>query len=104
MKLGWVVLGAWMLGCATTSPQPQSTSTSTPQSTSTASSNLAANKGAVASNKADPDKTLVCEDKAITGTRIPKKICRTQRQVEQEREAAQKQVREGDRINREMGN
>lgn len=85
-RLGWCTGVGLFLGCATASPPPQSTS-----------ADPAAQKdgAAVAAAKQDPDKTLICESETVTGTRIPKKICRTQQQMDSDREAAEKAVRDG---------
>lgn len=107
MRLGWVVVTAWVLGCATASPSTQTASTAQPPASTTAqAASTSADKGAgtLASAKQDPEKTLVCEEQALTGSRIPKKTCRTLRQHQAEREAAQKLIRDAEKINREMGN
>jgi len=82
------------VGCATTAP-PQQAPSATAQSQQE-------DKAAVTEAKKDPDRTLVCESVPVTGSHIPRKVCRTLRQVEQEREAAQKALREADRVNREF--
>jgi hypothetical protein len=94
MTLSVVVMMGLGVGCATATP-PQQAPNATAQSQQ-------ADKTAVADAKKDPDSTLICENVPVTGTRIPRKVCRTQRQVEQEREAAQKAIRDADKINREF--
>jgi hypothetical protein len=86
-RLGWCVGVGLFLGCATASPPPESTATKA-QSTQKDST-------ATATAKKDPDKTLVCDSETVTGTRIPKKICRTQTQMDSDREAAEKTIRDG---------
>jgi hypothetical protein len=91
-RLGWCAAVGLLFGCATASPPPQSTSAA-PAAQSAQSTQK--DGTAVAAAKTDPDKTLICESETVTGTRIPKKVCRTQRQVDAEREAAEKAVRDG---------
>lgn len=88
----WVGL---MLGCATAAPPPQSPDATAQQSTQ--------QQEKAADAKKDPDKTLICESVAVTGSHIPRKVCRTARQVEKEREDAQKAVQNADKVNRDFG-
>jgi uncharacterized lipoprotein YajG len=117
-RLVWLAGVGLIFGCATSSP---STQTRSPEASSAQAQAVAADSGeqsdataaesgtqeATASGATvatvDKDKTLVCEDQQVTGSRIPKKVCRTLRQIEQEREAAQKSVRESERVNRRLG-
>lgn len=92
---GWMWMGL-MLGCATAAPPPQAPGT-------TAQSAQKEEKAAAADAKQDPDRTLICESVAVTGSHIPRKTCRTLRQVEKEREQAQKSVQEADKVNRDWG-
>lgn len=90
-----------VLGCATApSPQKEPAAKAPAQSASVQSTS----KDAVASaeDTRDPDKTLVCEDVKITGSRIPKRICRTLRQVNEERARAQQSVIDRPKVNPEM--
>jgi hypothetical protein len=100
---GWVAAVGLILGCATASPPPQNASAAAP---STQTQAVAADSGgqkaagsgtAVAKN--DKDK-LVCTSEQVTGSRIPKRVCRTQEQIDRERESAQKALRESERVNR----
>ena len=84
-----------VLGCATAAP-PQQSSGATAQGQQ-------ADKTQVAEVKKDPDSTLICEEVPVTGSHIPRKICRTLRQVQQERDQAEKAVRDADKVNREFG-
>jgi hypothetical protein len=93
---GGMVMMGLILGCATAAPPQQSPGTAAAQSQQ-------AEKTAVADAKKDPDTTLICEDVPMTGSHIPRKVCRTLRQVESEREQAQKAVRDADKINRRLG-
>jgi hypothetical protein len=77
-RFGGVAMMGLILGCATASPQK------TP--------------AAAADAKQAPDTTLICEDVSMTGSHLPQKVCRTLRQVKQEREAAQKAVREAGQV------
>lgn len=95
MSFGGVVMMGLFLGCATAAPPPQA-SGSTAQG-------LEKDQAATATAKKDSDKTLICEDVPMTGSHIPRKVCRTKRQVDQEREQAQKAVHDSERVNREMG-
>ena len=92
---GWMLLGL-MLGCATGAPSQQAPD-------STAQSAQKEEKVAAAGTKQDPDRTLVCESVPVTGSHIPRKTCRTLRQVEQERERAQKSIQDSDKVNRDWG-
>ena len=92
---GWVLMGL-MLGCATAAPPQQAAST-------TAQSSLKEEKLEAANAKQDPDRTLICESIPVTGSHIPRKKCRTLRQVEQEREQAQKSMENADKVNRDWG-
>jgi hypothetical protein len=83
-----------MLGCAS-GPQPQRASATTPQSAQTGE------KVAAADTQKDPDRTLICESVPVTGSHIPRKTCRTLRQVEKEREQAQKAIQDTDKVNRD---
>jgi hypothetical protein len=94
MILSAVVMMGLGVGCATATP-PQQAPSATAQSQQ-------ADKTAVADAKKDPDRTLICESVPVTGSHIPRKVCRTVRQVEQEREAAQKAVRDAEKVNREF--
>lgn len=93
---GGVMWMGLMLGCATASP-PQQASGATAQSTQQEE------KVAAADAKKNPDTTLICESVAVTGSHIPRKVCRTARQVEKEREDAQKAVQNADKVNRDWG-
>ena len=46
-----------------------------------------------AKNEGNPD-DLICEVTHVTGSNIPERVCRTRRQIEAEREDAQRFVRE----------
>ncbi len=94
-RLGWIAgLGLWV-GCATApSPSP---------ATKPQASQPLKSTSATASAKNDKSK-LICEDIKVTGTRIPKRVCRTAEQARAEREQAEKALQEGDRVNREWGN
>jgi hypothetical protein len=94
MIFGVVMMMGLAVGCATSAPSQQA-------SNATAQGQQA-DKTAVADAKKDPDKTLVCESVPVTGSHIPRKVCRTLRQMEQEREAAQKALREAEKVNREF--
>jgi hypothetical protein len=94
MTLGMVVMMGLGVGCATATPSQQA-----PNATAQSQQG---DKTAVADAKKDPDRTLICESVPITGSHIPRKICRTLRQVEQEREAAQKAFRDAEKVNREV--
>lgn len=94
MIFGVVVMMGLGVGCATAAP-PQQAPNATAQSQQ-------ADKTAVEGAKKDPDHTLVCESVPVTGSHIPRKVCRTLRQIEQEREAAQKALRETEKVNREF--
>jgi hypothetical protein len=94
---GGVMWMGLMLGCATAAPQQQS-SDATAQQTSQQEQKVAA-----ADAKKNPDTTLICESVAVTGSHIPRKVCRTVRQVEKEREDAQKAVQNADKVNRDWG-
>jgi hypothetical protein len=94
MTLSVVVMMGLGVGCATATP-PQQAPNAMAQSQQ-------ADKTAVADAKKDPDSTLICESVPVTGTRIPRKVCRTARQVEEEREAAQKAIRDAEKVNREF--
>jgi hypothetical protein len=97
MILGGVVMMGLFLGCATATPAQQASSATAqdPQAEKTA---VADAKDA----KQDPDRTLICESIKVTGSHIPRKVCRTARQVQEEREAAEKAIRDADKINREF--
>jgi hypothetical protein len=90
-RLGGVAMMGLFLGCATASPQqtPSATAQGTQKS-----------EAAAADAKQDPEDALICEEVPMTGSHIPRKICRTARQIKKEREQAQKAVREADRGNR----
>lgn len=92
---GGVMWMGLMLGCATAAP-PQQAPGATAQGTQQ-------DKAAAAEAKKDPDKTLICESVPVTGSHIPRKVCRTARQVEKEREDAQKAVQNADKVNRDFG-
>jgi hypothetical protein len=94
MILGVGVMMGLVVGCATATP-PQQTPNATAQGQQ-------ADKAAVEGAKKDPDRTLVCESVPVTGSHIPRKVCRTLRQIEQEREAAQKALRDAEKVNREF--
>ncbi len=92
-RLGGVVMLGLVLGCATAAPQqqaPAATAQGAPQQ----------DKAAVA--KQDSDRTLICEEVPMTGSHIPQRICRTQRQIKQDREKAQNAVDSRENINTRM--
>jgi hypothetical protein len=93
---GGVMWMGLMLGCATATPPPQSPD-------ATAQSTQKEEKVAAADAKKESDKALICESVAVTGSHIPRKVCRTARQVEKEREDAQKAVQNADKVNRDWG-
>lgn len=79
---GAVVL--WMglvLGCATASPSQQGAGTS--------GQDQQKEKAAADAKKA-LERTLICEDVPVTGSHIPRKVCRTPEQVKKEREESQR--------------
>lgn len=90
-----VVMMGLFLGCATAAP-PQQAQGATAQGQQ-------ADQAQVAEAKKDPDKTLICEEVPVTGSHIPRKICRTVQQMQKERDQAEKAIRDGDKINREFG-
>jgi vancomycin resistance protein YoaR len=97
MILGGVVMMGLVIGCATATPAQQAPSAT--------AQGQQADKTAVADAKdakKDPDRTLICESVKVTGSHIPRKVCRTARQVQEEREAAEKAIRDADKINREF--
>ena len=94
---GWMLMGL-MLGCAS-APQPQPALA--PTTTQSAQGAQTGEKVADASAKQDPDRTLICESVPVTGSHIPRKTCRTLRQVEKEREQAQKSIQDADKVNRD---
>jgi hypothetical protein len=93
---GWMLMGL-VLGCATATP-PQQAPGATAQSAQSAQKE---EKVAAADSEQDPDRTLICESIPVTGSHIPRKKCRTLRQVEQEREQAQKALQDADKVNRD---
>lgn len=78
---GLAVMG-FILGCATGSPSQQAPEAS--------AQGAQKDKAAVAQASKDPNNELVCEEVEVTGSHIPRRICRTRKQVDQEREQAQK--------------
>jgi hypothetical protein len=82
-----------ILGCATASP-PQQAPGATAQG-------VQQDKAAVAQK--DPDNTLICEEVPMTGSHIPQRVCRTKRQIKQEREQAQKALESPEKVNRRLG-
>ncbi|WP_224250149.1 hypothetical protein [Hyalangium gracile] len=89
-RLGGLAMLGLLLGCATTSSSPQA-----PAATAQGEQK----KEQVADASKD-DNALVCEDIPVTGSHIPRRRCRTQRQARQEREAAQKALQTPERNNR----
>ncbi|WP_187323527.1 hypothetical protein [Stigmatella aurantiaca] len=47
--------------------------------------------------EASQDKNLICEEVPVTGSHIPRRVCRTAQQIQDEREQAQKERREANR-------
>ena len=95
MISGVVVMMGLAAGCATSAP--------TQQASGPTAQTQQAEKTAAADAKKDPGKTLICEEVAVTGSHIPRKICRTVQQAQKEREQAEKAIRDSDKINREFG-
>ena len=97
MIFGGVVMMGLVMGCATAAPSQQASSSTAlgQQADKTVVADAKDGKGA----KKD---TLICESVAVTGSHIPRKICRTARQVEEEREAAQKAMRDTEKVNRDF--
>jgi hypothetical protein len=79
-----------LLGCATAAPPPAPTGSA-----------QAAQQDKTAA--ADPDNELVCEEVPITGSHLPQRVCRTRRQIQREREAAQKALQNPEKVNRRLG-
>lgn len=95
-KLSAVCLGVVLaLGCATTAPAPTQA-----QPAAQAAADGGTPQQAVAAN-ARPKQ--VCVNEQVTGSRISRRVCRSEAAAEAEREAAQKQVREAEKVNRRMG-
>ncbi|MDC0708666.1 hypothetical protein POL68_09315 [Stigmatella sp. ncwal1] len=63
-----------LLACASTQPSQQTAVAVAPQ-----------------------DPNLVCEESRVTGSHIPRRVCRTAQQSKEEREQAQKERREANR-------
>jgi hypothetical protein len=97
MIFGMVVMMGLVLGCATATP-PQQTPSSTAQGQQAEKTAVADAKDA----KKDPGSTLICESVRVTGSHIPRKVCRTARQIEEEREAAQKAMQNAEKVNRDF--
>ncbi|KFE69202.1 hypothetical protein [Hyalangium minutum] len=95
-SFGGLMLMGLMLGCATAAPPPQASGT-------TAQGTQKEEKAAAADAQKNPDPTLICESVAVTGSHIPRKVCRTARQVEKERDDAQRAVQNADKVNRDWG-
>jgi hypothetical protein len=57
-------------------------------------SRAASAPAAVAKPTAQDDSKLICEVERPVGSNIPKRVCRTQAQIDREREAAQEKMRE----------
>lgn len=97
-KSAWALVLGLTLGCATTAPQrPEASAASTSTAPSAATTAVA-----TAPAKEDPDK-LICESRQVTGSRLPKQVCRTARQIEEERAAGQKAVTDHAPVNTRMG-
>lgn len=78
-----------LAGCAApaTSSKPAATAASSKDSPTATEQAL---------GQRDPD-TLVCEIRRVTGSNIPQRVCRTLRQIENERIAAQDDLRRATR-------
>ncbi len=100
MILGGVVMMGLVMGCATATPAQQAPS-ATAQGQQADKTAVADAKDAKDAKK-DPDNALICESTKVTGSHIPRKVCRTARQVQEERESAEKAIRDADKINREF--
>jgi hypothetical protein len=53
-----------------------------------------AQSGAAATGVAADDQKLICQMERPVGSNIPKRVCRTQAQIDRERESAQDKIRE----------
>jgi hypothetical protein len=90
-----------LLGCATPSAQHAARSPATtrsqvsaPEETDAETTELAA-----AADQTDGEK-VICESGPTTGSRLPRVVCRTPLQIEQEREASERWLRDGQRLPR----
>ncbi|WP_224372784.1 hypothetical protein [Hyalangium versicolor] len=92
---GLAMLGL-LVGCATAAPPTQ-----TPAATTQGAQK---DQAAVADASKDSDNALVCEEVPVTGSHIPRRICRTRRQIKQEKEQAQKSLQSPERANRKIDN
>lgn len=72
------------------------TSSTTGAAAPTQSQSRAASAPAAAASKptASDDDKLICEMERPVGSNIPKRVCRTQAQIDRERDAAQEKIRE----------
>ncbi len=86
-----VAMMGLLLGCATAAPPPAPTGSA-----------QAAQQDKAAA-PADADNELVCEEVPITGSHLPQRVCRTRRQIQREREAAQKALQNPEKVNRRLG-
>jgi hypothetical protein len=50
------------------------------------------------------DGSLICETQKRTGSHIPRRVCRTREQVEQERLQAEEMIRRAERTNEKISN
>ena len=46
-------------------------------------------------NVKNPDEEVICRKEQVIGSRIPKKVCRTRGQIEQDRKEAQRYMKSG---------
>ncbi len=101
VRFGCVLFTLALVGCAT--PVKQSTAPTVVDSVSTQKVaentvvDAPANSGAASTATAqsdDDDDRVICKREAALGTRLGKKVCRTKRQIDQDRELGQKQLDE----------
>ena len=80
------------IGCATTAP------------TQNAAKQTTAEGAAVASADGAKKPKMICTRTRVTGTHLYKDVCRSERQVEEERSDTQNRINSRPEINTEMGN
>ncbi len=86
-----------LAGCATSSAQHAARSPATTQSQVSAPEETDAEATEVAAADQPGGEKVICENGPTTGSRLPRVVCRTPREMEEEREASQRWLREGQR-------
>jgi hypothetical protein len=86
-RIGLVVLSFWLMGCATSGDDPSAQSQAEPSDIQVAEAVAEHNE-----NVADDKDRVICTRERVVGTHFSRRICRTVRQIEDDRGVARRSI------------